>query len=245
MALSGAPGFGSGWDSAIGPIGGGSGDLIQGANQLANTSYSGSTTNTSIDAQGLEYLVNEILKGSQGLAATAEGKNAAGIYNSSTDQLLQNDLITQAAGYAASQNKTTTTKSSDTGSVISGIGGLFGGGGGGAAGGAMGLTVICTQLHNSGLMSQENYIYSSTHRPSDTMYRGYLIWAVPTVRLMRKYPRIQRIMKHIANGRVEQMQGRYSLSGCIALWALEPMSWVLGKLFPKFNKKAAINSLYA
>jgi hypothetical protein len=54
-------------------------------------------------------MLKSVLESNQGLASTALGEHSAGLYNSSTNQLLQNDLITRAASQVAQQAKTQVT----------------------------------------------------------------------------------------------------------------------------------------
>lgn len=74
-------------------------------------SFFGKTTtqNSSVSAAGQNALLNQLLSGTQGLAAVSQGQRAAGLYGSSTNTLLTNDLITRAAGQVNEQSKQTTT----------------------------------------------------------------------------------------------------------------------------------------
>jgi len=70
------------------------------------------TTGSNISATGMNSLLQQILGSSSGLASVAGGAKSAGLYNSSTQQLLTNDLVTRTAGeLAARQAGTTTTRS--------------------------------------------------------------------------------------------------------------------------------------
>lgn len=77
------------------------------------TSFGGSTstnqtTTESVSPDAVNALIKQMLEGSQGLAAVAQGQKTAGLYNSSTNQLLVNDLLSRTAGQAAALNKTST-----------------------------------------------------------------------------------------------------------------------------------------
>src|SRR4051812_9023003 len=67
------------------------------------------TVSTGVSQDAINAAVQSILEGSQGLAAVSAGQNKVGLYNSSTNRLLVNDLITRAAAQGASLNKTTTS----------------------------------------------------------------------------------------------------------------------------------------
>jgi len=77
-----------------------------------NTSFGGSTstkqtTSEEVSPDAVNAIVKQMLEGTQGLAAVAQGQKTAGLYNSSTNQLLVNDLLSRTAGVAAAANKKT------------------------------------------------------------------------------------------------------------------------------------------
>lgn len=75
------------------------------------TESGGTTTMTqqeSVSQAAVDALVNSILSGTQGLAAVSSGQKGAGLYNSSTNSMLVNDLIARSAAEGAKLNKTTT-----------------------------------------------------------------------------------------------------------------------------------------
>lgn len=70
-------------------------DLVTDKKTKTKTS-GGTTTQTSgldITAEGRNKLIEDALSSNSGLAETSSGKNRAGLYNSSTNQLLVNDLL--------------------------------------------------------------------------------------------------------------------------------------------------------
>lgn len=69
------------------------------------------TTKPDVTAEGMNALVQQILGGTQGLASVATGQKVAGLYGSTTNQMLLNDLISRTAGeLAKAQAGTTTTE---------------------------------------------------------------------------------------------------------------------------------------
>lgn len=78
------------------------------------TKSKGSTTTTSgnISQAGVDSMIQQILGSTQGLAAVTGQQKVAGLYNSSTNKLLSNDLITSAAGKVAALQAGTTQKTS-------------------------------------------------------------------------------------------------------------------------------------
>lgn len=95
------------------------------------TSSGTQTTQTALSPEAIQHLLNQILGGTQGLATVTSGQKSAGLYNSSVNTLLTNDLLTKAAGEVAVKGAPTTTTSNTTqkqlpqaslGSSIFGIG---------------------------------------------------------------------------------------------------------------------------
>jgi hypothetical protein len=82
------------------------------------TSNSGGVTETvssNISQEGLSALLSNLLSNpSNGLAAVSAGQRSHGLYNSTTNQLLTNDLITRSAAQVAATNKTETRTTNDT-----------------------------------------------------------------------------------------------------------------------------------
>lgn len=85
------------------------------APKSSSTSSSGSTTTKSnISSEGMNALIQQILGGTQGLGAVAGGQKSAGMYNSTTNQMLLNDLVTRTSGELAKQQAGTTTTQTQT-----------------------------------------------------------------------------------------------------------------------------------
>jgi len=63
------------------------------------------TTNEGISQDSMDAMLKSALEGSQGLASVAQGQRTAGGYNSTTNRLLVNDLMTRTASQIAQQNK--------------------------------------------------------------------------------------------------------------------------------------------
>ena len=84
------------------------------------------TTGSNISQQGMDAVLQQILGSAQGLASIAGGQKAAGLYNSTTNQMLMNDFITRAAGELEKQRAGTTTVSKTAPQFgIGDIGGLL------------------------------------------------------------------------------------------------------------------------
>jgi hypothetical protein len=77
---------------------------------------SGETTSTSnkLDPAAVQAMLKTILEGSQGLASIAGGDHSSGIYNSTTQQQLINDLLARSTAAIAEKQQTTTQTKSPT-----------------------------------------------------------------------------------------------------------------------------------
>ena len=88
------------------------------------------TSSTSIPSSGLNYLLQQILSSNQGLASVAGGQNTAGLYNSTVQTQMVNDLLARSAGEVASKTATTTTRQQPTlnlgDTLLQGAAGLIG-----------------------------------------------------------------------------------------------------------------------
>ena len=85
---------------------------VEAVNALVNLiapKSSTQTTSSNISKEGMDALLQQILSGTQGLAAVASGQKSAGLYGSTTTQMLTNDLLTRATGELAKQKAGTTT----------------------------------------------------------------------------------------------------------------------------------------
>ena len=105
-------------------------NLFLGSSQAQTGQTTGSTTGGTTDSRGsttvnsggttvvtdqtqaapgaVDAVIRSILEGTNGLAAVSSGQRQAGLYNSSTNTLLSNDLAARAAGEAAKLNTTRT-----------------------------------------------------------------------------------------------------------------------------------------
>ena len=108
---------------------------------------------------------------------------------------------------------------------------------GGGSGGGGKTRVICTELHSTGEMSTRDWLRDIKFTYKDLSkehIKGYLLWAVPTVEHIQKYPRYRKIWKHIAQHRANDIawrlnQGKFDLLGRIYAGIGEPLCWLIGK----------------
>lgn len=121
-------------------------------------------------------------------------------------------------------------------------GAAFGMGYGAASGGGAGGRVICTHFMRKGLMDQAlwraDIAFTRQHLPA-AMVRGYHLWAIPYVRLMRRSPWAEKLMLPLALWRAEEIAFRMGLrekgnwKGKLLRWTGEPVCWLIGKVTPE------------
>ena len=104
-------------------------------------------------------------------------------------------------------------------------------------GGGGGGRVICTELHSTGEMSTVDWVRDTrfTFKTlTKSHVKGYLFWAIPTVKHMKKYPLYRKIWKHIAQHRANDIawrlgESKFDLLGRIYAGIGEPTCWLIGK----------------
>ena len=97
--------------------------------------------------------------------------------------------------------------------------------------------VICTELHRTGEMSTVDWVRDTrfTFKTlTKSHVKGYLFWAIPTVRHMKKYLLYRKIWKHIAQHRANDIawrlgESKFDLLGRIYAGIGEPTCWLIGK----------------
>lgn len=76
-----------------------------------------STTSSNLSQDNLSALIQSILGGPQGLASVSSGQKSAGLYNSSTNQQMINDLLSRVTTETASRTAGSTTTNRTAGKV--------------------------------------------------------------------------------------------------------------------------------
>lgn len=88
--------------------------ITQGSN-TKTVGPSSTTVKSDISSEGINAILQSILSGNsgiQGLSQLAQGQKSAGLYNSTVNQQLSNDLLTKASAEVAKQSAGTTTTTS-------------------------------------------------------------------------------------------------------------------------------------
>ena len=116
-----------------------------------------------------------------------------------------------------------------------------GGGGGGSGGG--GGRVICTELNKTDELSTQDLVrdirFTYRHLTKKHL-KGYLAWAIPTVRHIQKFKTYRKVWKHIAQHRANDIawrmnQGKFDLLGRIYAGIGEPLCWIIGNFVSDKN----------
>lgn len=107
----------------------------------------------------------------------------------------------------------------------------------GGRGGGGGGRVICTELMRQGLLDKiiwrADLAFTLKHLSSTTV-RGYHLWAIPYVRLMRRSPMAQRFIRPLATWRAEELAFQMGVlpksnwKGKLLRWIGEPICFAIG-----------------
>ena len=110
--------------------------------------------------------------------------------------------------------------------------------------------VICTELHSTGELSTKDWIrdtqFTFKHL-SKTHVKGYLAWAIPTVKHIQKYKMYRKLWKHIAQHRANDIawrlnQGKFDVIGRVYASIGESLCWVIGNFVSDYNlNKLGVN----
>ena len=148
------------------------------------------------------------------------------------------------AGYMVSRalggDKKESTAAGAGAAIGTAVGGPVGGIVGGVIGRVVGGRVICNELCRQGLLPKEDVILDlkfTRDYLTDTHAHGYWLYAVPSVKLMRKSKLTTKVWHHIAKNRLDDVKwrlgkGKFNLLGRGYSIILENLSYGLGKLFP-------------
>ena len=118
-----------------------------------------------------------------------------------------------------------------------------------ASGEGEGSKVICGELHRQGLMSDEVYQGDLDYQDkyvSENTKDGYLLWARPVSRLMRRSCVMTQIARPFATAWAEEMAyrangtGSGNVFGAIILTTIAPICTLVGKIAGPRSKKALL-----
>ena len=143
-----------------------------------------------------------------------------------------NNMKDQQKDYSRSKAAAKNKADLATGGVAPGASSSGGGGGSNGGGGR----IICTELHRTKELSTKDWlrdIHFTFNTLTEKHVKGYLLWAVPTVKYMKKYPKYRKLWKHIAQHRANDIawrlnEGKFDLLGRIYAGIGEPLCWLIG-----------------
>ena len=180
-----------------------------------------------LSPEAMQKLVSDILGSESGLAATAQGQNAAGIYGSSTNALLTQKLVTDTAGMLANLTAPTITESEQRTTQKS-----------------RKKSIICTALLHAGLLDKELFRKGEAHFASlhPRVVEGYLMWGTALAVKIRKDPssKTARFWLKVAKARYLHItEEKKNLLGAATVLIAEPLCYLLSFL----QRKGSLNVL--
>ena len=164
------------------------------------------------------------------------GYGARGMAGSGIAARGEQDIISQMILQAQMNNQAALTNliSAESGGASTSI----------SRGGSTGITVICTELHRQGLLSDE--VYQSDHKfgltLSPTTLEGYQLWAVPLVKLMQESKLLTKVVAPFGLAWAKEIhkqvsgQGNGSQFGRVMLSVGLPICYVIGLLLKPLSK---------
>lgn len=169
-------------------------------------------------------LLQQLLGSTTGLAAVSQGEKNNGLYNSTVNEQLTNDLLSNVAGKVAALSSTKTIE--NTGTIDENNTNSE------HKKGAL-EWVICTELNKQGRLSDSLYrrgapVFIST---PVRVKAGYYIWAIPAVLHLRAHPQslYSRVLESVMVARARQIAGDTSLYGYVVLKGLYAICWTLSR----------------
>jgi len=108
-------------------------------------------------------------------------------------------------------------------------------------------TVICTELYNQGEISEKDLKWAAVYRKkyvSDKAYKGYLGWAMPITRLMKKKGLFNNIFKPVAKALVNQwINIAKEKQGTMKEKAIHTIAYIFSMLIYYYKRPALIKRL--
>lgn len=214
----------------LGPI-----DLSAGiGSQSGSGTQTGSGTTTKkrvLSQEAQDKIIYDILSADRGLADILSGAGfvgGAGGSTGSTQGLMAQDFISKAVGEIAllTAEEISTTEQESTSSQKSKS--------------SSAKTVICTELHRQGKLSNDLYNAGTPHFQSlhPWTVRGYRSWADKVVPLMQKSERLSNFLAPIAISRYLMTTGRlrFTLWGLATIYIGQPICFLIGAVLAMFSR---------
>ncbi|MNQ87124.1 hypothetical protein D3C85_1023350 [compost metagenome] len=110
--------------------------------------------------------------------------------------------------------------------------------------------IVCNELRRQNLISFQDWVHDASHCAktfSPTSYLGYCVWAIPCLRLMRKYPPLAARLAVVVRWMVADLKyekgistQRHLLGRIVRRGLFWPGNWLLGCLarLARFNTRS-------
>lgn len=102
------------------------------------------------------------------------------------------------------------------------------------------MKIVCNELRRQNLLSFRDWVYDASHCAktfSPTSYLGYRVWAIPCLRLMRKYPPLAAGLAVVVRWMVADLKYEIGVSAqphlpgrIVRRGLFWPGNWLLGSL---------------
>ncbi|MCD0502865.1 hypothetical protein [Bordetella petrii] len=111
------------------------------------------------------------------------------------------------------------------------------------------LKIVCNELRRQNLITLEDWVHEASHCAktfSTVTYQGYCLWAIPCLRLMRRYPLLAKALAHPVRwmaADIKHQNGaggqRHWLGWCVRRGVFWPGNWLLGQYALRSRRHAA------
>lgn len=199
-------------------------DAMMGTEKKGSSIQAGRSTVTEQEEVSQEKaiaLLTKILSDTNGLASIAVGEKNSGMYNSTVNQQLTNDLLARSTASIAELGKTTTVTTDQSATTQT-------------AEKTKKKWVICTELCKQGRLPRKYYtpgarVFAGYSKKEKA---GYFLWAIPSVRHLKKHPYslYSRFMCAVFNARAENIAAMYGVPEARSTW--------YGKVIETVGRKA-------
>lgn len=110
--------------------------------------------------------------------------------------------------------------------------------------------IVCNELRRQNLISFQDWVHDASHCAktfSPTSYLGYCVWAIPCLRLMRKYPPLAARLAVVVRWMIADLKyekgistQRHLLGRIVRRGLFWPGNWFLGCLarLARFNARS-------
>lgn len=187
------------------------------------------TESEEVSPEKAKALLDQLLSGTNGLAQLVSGQKAAGVYDSTTNLQLTNDLLARSTASIASLSSKKTTEQSGTVNDASSQHkkGAF-------------EWIVCTELHKQHRIPHDFYRKGAKKFATygEDVKRGYYYWAVAAVKHLRTKPnsKLSNFLAYVFLNRAEYVasqmgckRAKKTVTGFLATYVTYAICWSLCK----------------